>query len=105
MAHLRPSNIDGAKHVWAILSLLVKRIRQFWPNTEIIFRADSGLCRHKMLNWCEDNHIKYIVGLPGNNVLNDLSEGLREKVKQNYELEKAIPSIAQGDPFFHEKYL
>jgi hypothetical protein len=88
VAHLRPSNIDGAKHVWAILSLLVKRIRQFWPNTEIIFRADSGLCRHKMLNWCEDNHIKYIVGLPGNNVLNDLSEGLREKVKQNYELEK-----------------
>jgi len=88
VAHLRPSNIDGAKHVWAILSLLVKRIRHFWPDTEIIFRADSGLCRHKMLNWCEDNHIKYIVGLPGNSVLNTLSKKLREKVKQNYELTK-----------------
>lgn len=88
VAHLRPSNIDGAKHVWAILSLLVKRIRHFWPDTEIIFRADSGLCRHKMLNWCEDNDIKYIVGLPGNSVLNTLSKKLREKVKQNYELTK-----------------
>ena len=28
VSYLRPSNIDGAKHSWAILSLLVKRLRQ-----------------------------------------------------------------------------
>ena len=31
ISYLRPSNIDGAKHTWAILSLLVKRIRKSWP--------------------------------------------------------------------------
>ena len=28
VSYLRKSNIDGAKHVWAILSLLVKRLKQ-----------------------------------------------------------------------------
>ena len=56
VAHLRPSNIDGAKHVWAILALLVKAIRNAWSNVEITFRADSGLCRHRIFNWCEKLH-------------------------------------------------
>ena len=37
VSYLRPSNIDGAKHSWAILSLLVKRLRQVWPKVRIIF--------------------------------------------------------------------
>jgi Transposase DDE domain group 1 len=49
VSYLRPSNIDGAKHAWAILSLLVKRIRRAWPNVRIIFRGDSGFCRDLML--------------------------------------------------------
>jgi hypothetical protein len=28
VSYLRPSNIDGAKHAWAVLSLLVKRLRK-----------------------------------------------------------------------------
>jgi hypothetical protein len=84
-AYLRPSNIDGAKHVWAILSLLVKHIRKSWPDTKITFRADSGLCRHKILNWCERNSVDYIVGLAGNNVLNKKSASLQESVKSNFE--------------------
>ena len=51
-AYLRPSNIDGAKHAWAILALLVKRLRQAWPQVRIVLRgrrilplADAGLVR------------------------------------------------------------
>jgi len=69
VSYLRPSNIDGAKHSWAILSLLVKRFRQKWPSVTIIFRADGGFCRHKMLDWCDSNNVKYIVGMPRNKVL------------------------------------
>ena len=42
VSYLRPSKIDGAKHAWAILALLVKRLRQVWPQVRIIFRGDSG---------------------------------------------------------------
>ena len=38
VAYLRPSNIDAARHTWAILSLLVKGLRQAWPGvrTELL---------------------------------------------------------------------
>lgn len=48
VSYLRPSNIDAARHSWAILSLLTKRLRQQWPKVKIIFRGDSGFCRWKM---------------------------------------------------------
>jgi len=69
VSYLRPSNIDGAKHSWAILALLVKRFRQVWPNVRIIFRGDGGFCRHKMLDWCDRNNVKYIVGIGRNKKL------------------------------------
>ena len=36
VSYLRPSKIDGAKHAWAILALLVKRLRQTWPKVRIL---------------------------------------------------------------------
>ena len=40
VSYLRPSKIDGAKHSWAILALLVKRLRRAWPKVKIVFRGD-----------------------------------------------------------------
>ncbi len=70
VSYLRPSNIDGAKHAWAVLALLVKRLRQEWPSVRIVLRADSGFCRHRMLSWCERHDVGYIVGLAKNARLN-----------------------------------
>ena len=69
VAYLRPANIDGAKHSRAILKLLVTRFRQEWPDVKIVFRADSGFCRWKLLRWCDRNGVDYIVGLAKNAVL------------------------------------
>ncbi len=76
VSYLRPSDIDGAKHTWAILSLLVKRLRQAWPKVRIIFRGDSGFCRWKILRWCERHDIGYIVGLAKNERLNACTRAL-----------------------------
>jgi hypothetical protein len=70
VSYLRPSKIDGAKHAWAILALLVKRQRQAWPKFRIIFRGDSGFCRWWMLSWCERHAVGYIVGTAKNKRLN-----------------------------------
>ena len=66
VAYLRPSNIDGAKHAWAILALLVKRLRREWPEVRITLRGDSGFCRWRMLAWCERHNVSYIIGLAQN---------------------------------------
>lgn len=83
-AYLRPSNIDGALHSWAILALLVKRFRQEWPEVKIIFRGDSGFCRHSMFNWCEKNNVNYIVGLSRNKVLERQSSRLLTKARKKF---------------------
>ena len=85
VSYLRPSNIDGAKHAWAILALLVKRLRQRWPDVRIIVRADSGFCRHKMLSWCERRGVGYIVGLAKNTRLNGLAEPSLAEAKAAWE--------------------
>jgi hypothetical protein len=66
VGYLRRSNIDAAKHAWAILALLMKRLRAAWPEVRIILRADSGFCRWRMLRWCERHNVNYIVGLAKN---------------------------------------
>jgi hypothetical protein len=76
VSYLRPSGADPARHVWAILSLLVKRLRQAWPQVEIIFRGDSHMCRWRLLAWCERHHVAYIVGLARNKRLEALAADL-----------------------------
>jgi hypothetical protein len=69
VSYLRPSNKDGAKHSGAILKLLVDELRAQWPDVRIIFRADGGFCRRKILSWCERHDVFYIVGYTRNSRL------------------------------------
>ena len=64
--YLRPSKIDGAKHAAAVIKLLVTRLRQVWPSTHLIVRADSGFCRRRLLQWCERSGVGYVIGLARN---------------------------------------
>jgi len=84
-AYLRPSNIDGARHAWAILSLLVKRLRKEWPGVKIIFRGDSGFCRWRMLRWCDSHRVGYIVGLAKNKRINAMAADLMGQAEAQFE--------------------
>lgn len=83
-AYLRPANIDPAKHSWAILALLVRRLREVWPNVKIIFRGDSGFCRWKMLRWCEKHGVFYIVGLAKNSRLKQMAKPFMDQAEQQF---------------------
>ena len=84
-AYLRPSNIDPALHGRAILKLLVQRLRARWPKVRIIFRADSGFCRWKILRWCEKHDVGYVVGLARNPVLERLTAPFMEAVEAAFD--------------------
>ena len=45
VSYLRPGNVGAAHHAWAVLKLLVQRLRQVWPQVKIIVRGDAGFCR------------------------------------------------------------
>jgi len=98
VSYLRPSKIDGAKHAWAILALLVKRLRQTWPKTRILFRADSGFCRWKMLRWCERHGVDYLVGIARNNCLAAQAKTFIDRAEQRFQ------RTGQKQRRFHEMY-
>lgn len=85
VAYLRPSNIDVARHAWAIVALLSKRLRQAWPQVQIIVRGDSGFCRWRMLRWCDRHEVQYIVGLAKNDRLLALAQPWIEQAAMQYE--------------------
>jgi hypothetical protein len=80
VSYLRPSKIDGAKHGWAVLALLVKRLRRAWSGVRIVLRGDSGFCRTRMLSWCERNRVGYVVGLAKNSRLNAITAAQRSRL-------------------------
>ncbi|WP_434129668.1 IS1380 family transposase [Methylocaldum sp. GT1BB] len=84
VSYLRPSKIDAAKHAGAILKALVQRLRAVWPEVKIIFRADSGFCRRRILAWCERHGVGYLVGLAKNNRLLKLAAPWRQAAQTQF---------------------
>ncbi len=65
-AKLRSSSADAADGSVEEVARIVGQIRERWPTTSIVIRADSGFCRDELMSWCEVNNVRYILGLAGN---------------------------------------
>jgi Transposase DDE domain group 1 len=65
-ALLRPSNIDVAAGALDEIRRIIERIRQAWPRTQILLRADSGFARDELMAWCAANRVDYVFGLARN---------------------------------------
>jgi hypothetical protein len=65
-AKLRPANIDASAGAVEEVARIVARIRQSWPRTRIVLRADCGFARDALMAWCEANCVEYVLGLARN---------------------------------------
>ena len=84
VSYLRRANGDAARHAWAVLKLLVARLRQAWPQVKIIFRGDSGFCRWRLLRWCEAHQVRYLVGLAKNARVLGLAQRWLEQAQTDF---------------------
>ena len=66
---LRPGKTPGGIEVRAHLRRLVRHIRKRWTKTRITFRGDGHYARPEAMQWCEDNGVDYVFGLPGSKLL------------------------------------
>jgi hypothetical protein len=82
-ARLRPADIDASAGSVKELERIVSQIRSQWPDVRIIIRADSGFCRERIMFWCEQNDVDYILGLAKNE---RLKREIAEELKQAKEL-------------------
>jgi hypothetical protein len=65
-AKLRSSANDAADGAVQEVARIVDHIRQHWPRTTIVIRADSGFCRDDLMSWCEESGVQYVLGMAGN---------------------------------------
>jgi hypothetical protein len=83
-AKLRRSNIDACLGADTELERIVAQIRQKWPKTRIIVRADSGFAREWLMKWCEENGVEYLFGLARNKRLQRAIGQAMEQSRQRY---------------------
>jgi hypothetical protein len=65
-ACLRPARRGAAAGAIEELARIVRQIRERWPKTRIIVRADSGFAGDASMAWCEENGVDFILGLQQN---------------------------------------
>lgn len=85
---LRPGKTPTGKEIRGHLRRLVRRIRRRWPTTRILIRGDSHYGRAEVMEWCEENGLDYIFGLPGNKVLTRLVDESADDIRTRRALEQ-----------------
>jgi hypothetical protein len=78
---LRPGKTPSGPEIRNHLRRLVRRIRSHWPDTRLTIRGDGHYGRPEVMAWCEANDVDYILGLPGNAVLDRLVEAAADDVR------------------------
>jgi hypothetical protein len=73
----------------SVLKRLVKRLRQAWPDTLLIFRGDSHFAYPEVMQWIEAQaDLSYVTGLTSNAVLQTLARDAVEQAKRAYERDR-----------------
>jgi len=83
LALLRPANIDASTGALKHLIRIITRLRQCWPQVQIVLRGDSGFCREHLMRWCEQEGVDYVFGLAQNKrLLKLLAEAMTQAQQQ-----------------------
>ena len=75
-ALLRPGTAHASRGVLSVLRVLVRALRQRWPEVVIELRADSGCAIPAIYAWCEREHVTYTIGLIPNTRLEKVAAPL-----------------------------
>lgn len=85
LALVRPANIDTPVGLLRHLERIVARVRECWPEVEIVLRGDSGFCREHLMRWCEDHRVDYVLGLAKNSRLKEEIAEPAEQAQREFE--------------------
>src|SRR6201981_3927634 len=85
---LRPGKTPSGTEVRGHLRRLVRRIRRHWPQTQITIRGDGHYGRPQVMEWCDENDIDFVFGLPGNTVLDRLVDATADDIRTRRALDQ-----------------
>src|SRR5947208_7090789 len=85
---LRPGKTPSGIEIRGHLRRLVNRIRRHWPQTRITIRGDGHYARPQVMEWCDENDIDFVFGLPGNTVLDRLVDAVADDIRTRRALDQ-----------------
>lgn len=89
-AILRPGKTPSGKENAMIMKRVLARIRQHWPETNIILRGDAHFSNPELMQLClDDKNMDFIFGMSANNVINRLAEPLMQKARTTHACRQA----------------
>ena len=83
-AALRAGNRHVSYGAVSILRRIIPKLKEALPKAEIVIRGDAGFAVPEMYEYCEQEGLKYVIGLIRNDVLERMVEDLREEAHQRY---------------------
>jgi len=85
---IRPGKTPTHPEIIALLKRIVRCIRERFPETMIIFRADSHHTKPAVLDWLHDHDVKFVSGMATNPVLRrevaHMLPAMIDRQKQNW---------------------
>ncbi len=84
-AVLRPGNVHASHKVLAVIRRVIAKIREAFPDVEIVLRGDAGMALPQVYDWCEDAGIPYVLSLGRNSRLLSLAEDYIADAEAAYE--------------------
>lgn len=83
-AVLRAGNRHASYGVVSILKRLVPKLKEAFPKTEIIIRGDAGFAVPSLYEYCEEEKLRYVIGLIRNDNLERMIENLLKTAHAQY---------------------
>ena len=78
---LRAGKTPAGVEVRAHLRRLVRHVRKRWTKTRITFRGDGHYARPEAMEWCEDDGVDYVFGLPGSKPLSKKVDEVADAIR------------------------
>jgi hypothetical protein len=83
---LRAGNRHASYGVLSILKRIVPKLKKAFPRTEIIIRGDAGFAVPALYEYCEEENLRYVIGLIRNDVLERMIEELLQRAHEQYQV-------------------
>jgi hypothetical protein len=87
---LRPGKTPSGIEIRGHLRRLVRRIRRHWPATRITLRGDGHYGRPEVMEWCDENGVDFLFGLPGNAVLDRAVDDAADDIRTRRAIDQKL---------------
>jgi hypothetical protein len=80
-AVLRPGNKHAGHGSVSILRRILPLLKEAFPACRFIVRGDAGFALPAFYNWCDQTELEYVISLPKNSRLRELSSHLEQEAR------------------------